>query len=379
MSEFIERAVDFEPLPDEERAGNGGGDGKTLEGYAAVFDQDTEINSWEGHFKERMVKGAFRKTLKERIPVMQFDHGHDTRFGNLPIGSFEELKEDKHGLKVRGRLFDHAEPIRQAIEAGAVTGMSFRFKVVRDSWADDKGNPITDRQELMDKLYNAKKGDKPLQRTIKEVKLMEAGPVVFPAYPQTTVGVRSMTDDQRKRAIEDLTAGFEAEGVSGCGCSVRGLMEPEEGCTMPSIHPLYVTDEGVEREAKAAAESLASAGIDVEDALAFVEFLSGRGENPFAKKGKGDTDADGDSGDKACSCDKVKGDHKMKDHPKKTSSGDAKAKTEKKSEDDNSEAPAVGSDDGTPRSEDPSDAAQAGTSTGMSSNARERAISLLDL
>ena len=47
---FIERAVDFEPLPEEERAGNQG-DGKTLEGYAAVFDADTEIKSWEGHFK----------------------------------------------------------------------------------------------------------------------------------------------------------------------------------------------------------------------------------------------------------------------------------------------------------------------------------------
>jgi hypothetical protein len=342
MSEFIERAVDFEPLPEAERAASNQGDGKTLEGYAAVFDQDTEINSWEGHFKERMVKGAFRKTLKERTPVCQFDHGHDTRFGNLPIGSFEELKEDRHGLRVRARLFDHAEPIRQAIEAGAVTGMSFRFKVVRDSWADDKGNPITDRNELMDKLYNAKKGDKPLQRTIKEVKLMEAGPVVFPAYPQTTVGVRSMTDDQRKRAIEDLTDGFERE----------------------------VTDDDVERAGDEAAESLVSAGISPEDATAFVEFVNGRGENPFAKKGD----------DKAEKCDKCTDKAKCEKH-KKTSGGDGKKPPfgEKKSEDGNSEAPAVGSDDGEPRDEDPSDAAQAGTSTGMTSNARERALALLDI
>lgn len=350
MSEFIERAVDFEPLPVEERAGKDQGDGRTLEGYAAVFDQDTEINSWEGHFKERMVRGAFRKTLKERTPVCQFDHGHDSRFGNLPIGSFEELKEDKHGLKVRARLFDHAEPIRQAIEAGAVSGMSFRFKVVRDSWADEKGNPITDRQELMDRLYNAKKGDKPLQRTIKEVKLMEAGPVVFPAYPQTTVGVRSMTDDQRKRAIEDLTSGFTAD-------------ERDE---------LDVSDEDVERDQMRAMDSLIAAGYTPEQVEEIVEAM--RGENPFAKAKKGDADSD-----KACSCDKVKGDHKMSDHPKKTSSGGEKPKTEKKSEDDNSEAPAVGSDDGEPRSEDQDDAAQAGTSTGMTKNARERAIALLDI
>lgn len=276
MTEFLTRAVDFEPLPEEERSADAKGDGRTLEGYAAVFDTDTEINSWEGHFNERIARGAFRKTLKERTPVLQFDHGHDSRFGNLPIGSFESIREDQHGLKVQARLFDHAEPIRQAIEAGAVTGMSFRFKVVRDSWADSKGNPITDRNELMDKLYNAKKGDKPLQRTIKEVKLMEAGPVVFPAYPQTTVGVRSMSDDDRKRAIEDLTAGFEADEET----------------------PSEVRDGG----------------------------------------------------------------------------------TEEVSEVDTSGAPEAGADAVESRDEqNPDDAAQAGTSTGLSKNARERALRLLDL
>lgn len=329
MTEFIERAVDFEPLPDEERAGDSAGDGRTLEGYAAVFDTDTEINSWEGHFKERIVRGAFRKTLKERTPVLQFDHGHDSRFGNLPIGSFESIKEDKHGLRVQARLFEHAEPIREAIAAGAVSGMSFRFKVVRDSWADNKGNEIKDRNELMDLLYGGDKKRGPLQRTIKEVKLMEAGPVVFPAYPQTTVGVRSMTDDDRKRAIEELTSGFDPDG---------------------------------EDEAREEAESDERAGK----------------KPPF---GKGDDDAPAD-GDKACSCDKVDGDHKVKDHPKKkTSSSDPKAKagSEKKSDDVTSEAPEAGSDADGEREEDPNDAAQAGTSTGMTSNARERALRLLDL
>lgn len=349
MSEFIERAVDFEPLPDEERVAgkDSAGDGRTLEGYAAVFDQDTEINSWEGHFKERMVRGAFRKTLKERTPVLQFDHGHDSRFGNLPIGAFENIKEDRHGLKVQARLFDHAEPIRQAIEAGAVTGMSFRFKVVRDSWADDRGNPITDRNELMDRLYNAKKGDKPLQRTIKEVKLMEAGPVVFPAYPQTTVGVRSMTDDQRKRAIEDLTAGFD--------------------------------DGDDDNETRTLAEVIEELGFTDAEILAELQ----RGENPFAKKKDGDDKGKGEAKpDADCECDKKPGKHKKSAHdPKKTSSDDKGKKPpfEKKSEDDTSVAPEAGTEEGDPRSEDPDDAAQAGTSKGMSSNSRERALRLLDI
>jgi HK97 family phage prohead protease len=363
MTEFIERAVDFEPLPAEERK-DSGGDGRTLEGYAAVFDADTEINSWEGHFKERIVRGAFRKTLRERTPVLQFDHGHDSRFGSLPIGSFEQIKEDKHGLRVQARLFDHAEPIREAIASGAVSGMSFRFKVVRDEWADNKGNVIKDRNELVDLLYGGDKKRGPLQRTIKEVKLMEAGPVVFPAYPQTSVGVRSMTDDQRREAIEELArAGDSAE----------------------------VTDEDVERVREEALESLVAAGYDADEAEEILRaFPPKKGDDkgkpgdkakPFAKKGDGDSDKGADS-DKECSCDKVKGKHKMSDHPKKTSSDPkAKAGSEKKSaSDDDTVAPAVGaeqSDDA--RNEDQDDAAQAGTSTGMSKNARERALSLLDL
>jgi HK97 family phage prohead protease len=332
MTEFIERAVDFEPLPAEERK-DSGGDGRTLEGYAAVFDADTEINSWEGHFKERIVRGAFRKTLRERTPVLQFDHGHDSRFGSLPIGSFESIKEDKHGLRVQARLFDHAEPIREAIASGAVSGMSFRFKVVRDEWADNKGNIIKDRNELVDLLYGGDKKRGPLQRTIKEVKLMEAGPVVFPAYPQTSVGVRSMTDDQRREAIEELAR-------AGDG--------PE------------VTDEDVERVREEALESLVAAGYDADEAEEILR--------AFPPKKGGDKAADGDT---------------VGDHPKKTSSdGDSEKpapKTEKKSEDDTSVAPGEGADAAEPRSEDQDDAAQAGTSTGMSKNARERALSLLDL
>lgn len=175
------------------------GDGHTLEGYAAVFGQDTEINSWEGHFTERIAPGSFKKTLRERKPVMQFDHGRDARTGSVPIGAFDEIKEDGDvGLFVRARVFDNpvVEPIRQAIEAGAISGMSFKFRVVRDEWRDNAGK-LVKGDEILRLLYEP--GDRgPLQRTIKEVQLSEAGPVVFPAYAGTSVGVRDMTDADRE-------------------------------------------------------------------------------------------------------------------------------------------------------------------------------------
>lgn len=175
-------------VPFELRA-EAAGDGFTLEGYGAVFNEETLIDSWEGKFVEKIARGAFTKTLEERKPVLQFDHGRDAATGSVPIGSIEEIREDRHGLFIRARMHDNArvEPIRQAIASGAIDGMSFRFRVIRDETDDS--------------------GDVPV-RTIKEVELFELGPVVFPAYEATTVGVRSLLadlpDDQRQRLLADL-------------------------------------------------------------------------------------------------------------------------------------------------------------------------------
>ncbi|BAH34683.1 HK97 family phage prohead protease [Rhodococcus erythropolis] len=185
MAQFLTRNVDFRSTaPDD-------GDGLTLEGYAAVFDQDTEINSYEGNFIERISKGAFKKTLTERTPVMQFDHGRDARTGSVPIGTFTELREDMRGLWVAGRLHDNpvVEPIRQAIASGAISGMSFRFRVIQDVWHDASGKALNSAEAQRLIYEPGSRG--PIFRTIKEVALAEAGPVVFPAYAGTSVGVRS--------------------------------------------------------------------------------------------------------------------------------------------------------------------------------------------
>lgn len=172
-------------------------DGFTLEGYGAVFDEPTRIDSWEGLFDETIARGAFAKTIKERKPVLQFDHGRDAATGSVPIGAVELLREDRHGLFVRAKMHDNArvEPIRQAIASGAIDGMSFRFRVIREEWdeSDDREVPL---------------------RTINEVELFELGPVVFPAYEATTVGVRSLLADlpeyDRQRLLADLVGPADA-------------------------------------------------------------------------------------------------------------------------------------------------------------------------
>lgn len=167
------------------------GDGRSLKGYAAVFGQDTEIDSWEGAFTETIRKGAFRKTIRESRPVMQFDHGHHPLIGSIPIGSITDLREDDQGLYVEGRITDNwlMQPIRDAIAEQTVNGMSFRFEVVRDEWRDSAGK-LVKPEELMDLLWMP--GDRgPLRRELIELKCRELGPVVFPAYAGTAVSVRS--------------------------------------------------------------------------------------------------------------------------------------------------------------------------------------------
>ncbi len=103
-----------------------GGDGRTLEGYAAVFNQTARIAAMGGDFDEVLLPGAFTRSLARRTPVLQFEHGRDPRVGAVPIGAFEDIREDQQGLYVRARLFDNpaVEPVRQAIDAKAITGMS---------------------------------------------------------------------------------------------------------------------------------------------------------------------------------------------------------------------------------------------------------------
>lgn len=166
-------------------------DGFTMEGYAAVFGSPTRIDSWEGLFDEVVEPGAFEKSISERMPVMQFDHGKDVATGSVPIGSIEEIREDDHGLYVRAKLHDNerVKPIRQAIASRAIDGMSFRFRVHRDHWERSADREV------------------PL-RSLREIEVPELGPVVFAAYKATTVGVRSMLagldEEERRRLIAAL-------------------------------------------------------------------------------------------------------------------------------------------------------------------------------
>lgn len=231
MDTLLFRSVSFRQTPANETD-----DGLTLEGYAAVFGSPTRIDSWEGCFDETIARGAFKRSLSERSPVLQFDHGRHPMVGSIPLGSFESLTEDDQGLYVKARLHDNwlVQPVRDAIRSESVSGMSFRFQVVKDEWRTADGKTVKP-EDVGRLLYSSDPGDPSsvLQRTLREVKCPELGPVVFPAYPDTSVSVRSrelaslFTDPQVRDELARILVGTPSESSE----PVRGSDEGRAAAT----------------------------------------------------------------------------------------------------------------------------------------------------
>lgn len=183
-------------------------DGLTLDGYGAVFGRETVIDSWEGRFREKIAPGSMKRSFRETPPKIQFDHGRHPLIGSIPIAKLERIEEDtdpelapEGGAHIVGRVFSNwlMEPVRDAIAAGAINGMSFRFSVVREAWTYADGRAIRDDKALMTELdrtwfEDVPDDDLPI-RTLKELKVPEMGPVVWPAYADTSVGMRSQVID----------------------------------------------------------------------------------------------------------------------------------------------------------------------------------------
>lgn len=132
----------------------------TFEGYGSVFGNKDLGN-------DVIESGAFAKSLKKRKPQnvkLLYQHKSD-----MPIGVFDEIREDDHGLVVKGRLALKTQAGAEAYELlkmGALDGLSIGFRV----------NP---KEVSYDKRGN--------KRIIKEVDLMEVSLVTFPMNPQATV------------------------------------------------------------------------------------------------------------------------------------------------------------------------------------------------
>lgn len=149
----------------------------------ARFNAWNEIHDWwEGDFLERLNPGAFTKTMRERADQIKvlFNHGHDAG-GRVALGSIADMGERPDGPYGVVELHDNSvtRDLLPGLRRG-IYGASYMFRVIGE--------------ERNEKPGESKHNPKGLpERTITEVKLMEFGPVTFPADEGTTAGVRSLT------------------------------------------------------------------------------------------------------------------------------------------------------------------------------------------
>jgi len=152
-----------------------------IAGYGAVFNSKYSVMG----FREQIADGAFTKTLKDQPDIRgMFNHSPDFLLGRTKSGTMT-VEEDKRGLRYE-ILADPRDPQAQSvarkIQRGDVDGSSMAFFVHREEWEEKDG--------------------KPSLRTIKEIELIETGPVTMPASPATTSKI--------ERSIEETGINFEA-------------------------------------------------------------------------------------------------------------------------------------------------------------------------
>ena len=138
----------------------------TVVGYAAVFDQPTEINSlFEGRFLEVIKPGTFAGSLKTRDIALLWAHDMGYPLARVANGTLE-LEEDDYGLRMTAQLPDNTRghDTLYQIKRGDIDGMSFRIRITKHTWIEPE-----------------KRDDLP-KREIFEADLVEVSFVTFPAF-----------------------------------------------------------------------------------------------------------------------------------------------------------------------------------------------------
>lgn len=162
-------------------------------GHAAVFDKLSENL---GGFRERIEPGAFDDVLEDDVRAL-FNHNPDfilgrTRSGTLKIG------QDKTGLRYEITPPDTqvARDLMVSLDRGDISQSSFAFTVADDDFEEDENGVII--------------------RTIKKFRrLFDVSPVTYPAYPDASVGLRSLEAWKKEHGEEGSPGDAGERGTGG--------------------------------------------------------------------------------------------------------------------------------------------------------------------
>lgn len=155
----------------------------TVSGYAAVFDDITDI----GYFKERIARGAFEGVMQDDVRLLINHTG--VPLARTTNGTLD-LEVDDTGLRYTARLADTTEgrDLYKLIKRGDISQSSFAFTIADEDW-DRKAN----------------------LRTITRMgALLDVSPVTYPAYPTTTVAARAKAAGPEDEVVEEILEAIDA-------------------------------------------------------------------------------------------------------------------------------------------------------------------------
>jgi HK97 family phage prohead protease len=136
-----------------------------IEGHAAVFEK---LSQNLGGFVERVMAGAFTKTLQEADVRALYNHDENLVLGRNKSGTLD-LSEDDSGLyyRISPPNTNYARDLITVIERGDVDQSSFAFMAIEEEWG-----------------YSEQ--DFP-RRDLLQVHLVDVSPVTYAAYLDTDV------------------------------------------------------------------------------------------------------------------------------------------------------------------------------------------------
>ncbi|AFH62258.1 HK97 family phage prohead protease [Paenibacillus caseinilyticus] len=152
--------------------------GTKITGYAAVYEEFTELRDWWGdRFYERIAKGAFDDTLADGHDIFALKN-HDWNLILGRSGANLTLESHENGLyfELLPNNSSLGQDMKEDVRSGLIKGCSFGFRIVDQEW-----------EQRDDDWF----------RTIKKVELQEITLTPIPAYSSTTAEVRSLNLQSR--------------------------------------------------------------------------------------------------------------------------------------------------------------------------------------
>ncbi len=175
--------VDYRTCDVELRASE---DGATIEGYAAVFDVESEDM---GGFREIVRRSAFDKVLAGNPDVVARGNHQDAQLLGATYNGTLRLSVDERGLKysITPPNTTAARDVVALVKGGYIRKSSFAFQVDKpgQSWEKRSSDGIS-----------------PLRELLSITRLVDVAPVINPAYGATHVSARTLEAAQAAAAGE---------------------------------------------------------------------------------------------------------------------------------------------------------------------------------